>query len=290
MSATDQAIDPGPLPTLLWLPVDRLTVDHRYQRTLESRRSQKLIDAIAARFRWSAFQAILAAKTASGAAWLVIDGQHRVEAAKRCGMSEVPAVVVTAASLAEQAAAFVEANTARISVNAFALHHARLAAGEPEALAVGRLCAAAGISIPRYPIPADKLKPGETLALDTIRQLPRRYGDGVASLALATVAQAWGGRQGAVRAPIIQGVGRLLSDAPDAERAAMAERVRGFLATRNDGEFHLRALSRKQKLGGTVVSAMVALIGEEVRRTAEAAPANDGFIRRPSREELMRGR
>ena len=58
MSAAPQ-MDPGPRPEVGWIAVDRLTVDHSYQRTLDSSRSKKLVRAIAARFRWSAFQAIL---------------------------------------------------------------------------------------------------------------------------------------------------------------------------------------------------------------------------------------
>lgn len=49
--------DPGKKPQLKWLPVAQLSVDHRYQRTLESRRSQLLVDRIAERFRWGAFAA-----------------------------------------------------------------------------------------------------------------------------------------------------------------------------------------------------------------------------------------
>jgi len=167
---------PGPRPELRWLPVDRCAVDERYQRSLNSDRSKALIERIAAGFRWSCFQAVLAVK--DGERWLILDGQHRVEAARRRKIREVPAVVVTAGSIAEQAAAFVRANLDRVAVNAFALHHARLVAGEERAALIDRICREAGLSVPRYPIPADNLKPGQTLALGTISMLIGKLGEG----------------------------------------------------------------------------------------------------------------
>jgi ParB-like chromosome segregation protein Spo0J len=283
-------LDPGKRPDLVWLPVDALTVDHRYQRTLESRRSQKLIETIAANFRWSAFQAILA--TRSGKAYLVIDGQHRVEAARRCNLAEVPAVVTDAVSLAEQAAAFVQANTSRVSVTPYALYHARLAAGEPEALAVDRLCKAAGLSIPRYPIPADKLQPGQTLALATIAKLPRAVGDGVAALALRTVATAFAQRVGAARAQIISATATVLANTPAERRASVADAAVRSLAERGPAWFASRAISRRDKLGGTEISALCQILDEEIRRLSDEASADstDSFIKPLTREQLMRGR
>ena len=97
---TEPAHDPGPLPELAWLSVAKCSVDASYQRTFESRTSQALVSRIAENFRWSAFQAVLAAKR--GAGWVIIDGQHRVEAARRAGIEHVPAVIVRAGSIAEE--------------------------------------------------------------------------------------------------------------------------------------------------------------------------------------------
>jgi hypothetical protein len=282
---------------LAWLPVDKLGVDTRYQRTLESRRSQKLIEDIAERFRWSAFQAVLAtidaAQRAAGrTGWLVIDGQHRVEAARRRGITHVPAVVVSAASIEEQAAAFVHANTDRVSVNAFALHHARRAAGDPGARATDALCRKAGVTIPRYPIPADKLAPRQTLALGTVAQLPKLYGDATALIALKTVADAWGERPGAVRAAIIRAVAKLVHEAEPALRAATAESIRKALQAKGPDEMQMRALRRRQHAGGTEITALAFLIGDEMRRASRmvAGAGAGGFIAAPTREQLMRGR
>jgi hypothetical protein len=104
--------DPGPKPDLYWLPIDKLDVDPAYQRTLDTKASQKLIQKIADGFRWISFQAILATPVGQGdnKRWLIIDGQHRVAAARLRTIENVPAIVVAEASQSEQAAAFVGAN------------------------------------------------------------------------------------------------------------------------------------------------------------------------------------
>src|SRR5262245_51045280 len=126
----------GTPPELAWLPVAKLGVDPSYQRTLESRRSKALVDRIAGDFRWLAFQAILATPKADGEGWLILDGQHRAEAARRVGVEHVPAVVVKVADVSEQALAFVRANQDRVAVNSFALHHAKIIAGDEKAVDV----------------------------------------------------------------------------------------------------------------------------------------------------------
>jgi hypothetical protein len=283
--------DFGSKPELKWLPVDRLSVDHRYQRTLESERSQRLVARIAEKFRWSAFQAVLATEAPKGGGWLIIDGQHRVEAARQCGIKAVPAVVVDAKSLEEQAAAFVQANTDRVAVNPFALHRARVQGGDPAAVAVNTLCKAAGVEIAPYPIPADKLKPGQTLALATIARLPR-LGEDVAALALKTVAGAYRDRGGALRAPVIQAVALLLKDVPKPERAGLAASIRAHLARTDPARLATDAYSAKKRNGGTEVAATSRLIRDAARREQQfAARASDpSSIQPPSREQLMRGR
>jgi hypothetical protein len=144
--------DPGPRPDLYWLPVDKLDVDPAYQRTLDTKASQKLIQKIADTFRWISFQAILATPQGpkGDRRWLIIDGQHRVAAARLREIEHIPAVVVAEASQAEQAAAFVGANRDRVPVSAQALFHARLVAGDDECRDIAQICATAGIQLYRH--------------------------------------------------------------------------------------------------------------------------------------------
>lgn len=205
MPVPDPQGDPGPKPELAWLPVGKLAVDPKYQRDTGSRRSQHLIAKIAADFRWSRFGVVLTVKHQRG--WFVIDGQHRVEAARARGnISHVPSVVLPHATVALAAADFVAINRDRVSVTPLHIHHAQLAAGDPAALAIARVCAAAGVTICRYPVPADKMIAGQTLAVQTIARIMRRRDEAFAIVALKRVMASAGKVPGGCNALVIRQV------------------------------------------------------------------------------------
>jgi hypothetical protein len=269
-----EPFDPGPKPKLEWLPVDKLSVDHRYQRDLESRRSQALIARIAEHFRWSAFQAILAVKAEGG--WLVLDGQHRVEAAKRRGIAEVPAVVVKADSVEEQAAAFVQANRDRVTVNQFALYHAQLAAGEKFAVDIARLCRGARIAVPRYPVGIEHIAPGQTLAVGTIGGLLHNHGYQRARLALNAVADSYRAIAGGLRAPFFLAAMRVIRNGDAARREAIAGAITAYLSRFSPAEIEAKAAALKAAEGLRPKDALERLFrdgAEQELGAAIAAPA-----------------
>lgn len=204
-------MDFGQKPELAWLPVVKLTVEPRYQRDTGSRRSQNLIAKIVGGFRWPRFGAILAVKAGRG--WHVIDGQHRVEAARQLGIDRVPAIELPHGTVAEAAADFVAINRDRVVVTPLHIHHAMLAAGEETARAVDRACRAAGVIVCRYPVPANKLKDGETLAIGTIRAIVEKRGEEAALKVLKHVVKTYGGGPGAVCALTIRTSAAALGDA-----------------------------------------------------------------------------
>lgn len=206
--------DPGPKPEMAWLPVASLSVDRRYQRSLETLRSRALIRRIAEHFHWSAFQAIVATPTKGG--WLVIDGQHRVEGARGAGILEVPAVVIPAASMAEQARIFVQANSQRVAISPFTLYHARLAADEPSAVRTQAFCVKHGVTIPRYPIPLRALKPGQTLSVAAIERIANE-GDRAGEKAVALLLRTWPDRPGTLSRLLLTAASLLIEEMPERE-------------------------------------------------------------------------
>lgn len=195
----------GKGPELAWLPIDRLDVDPAYQRSVESTRSKHLIAKVAQEFRWARFGVVLAAK--NGDRWTVIDGQHRVMACKLRGdITHVPSVVFPQTTVAEAAADFVAVNRDRVAVNPLSIHKAMLAAGDPRAKEVETLCTVNGVKICRYPVPANKLKPGETLALSTILSMVRNFGPTVAGRVLRLLARVYDGQSGRINADYIKAV------------------------------------------------------------------------------------
>jgi hypothetical protein len=216
--------DFGKRPELTWLPVDRLDVDPAYQRSLDTPRGKRLVQKIVDNFRWASFQAILAAPAAER--WLIIDGQHRVRAARLIGLGLVPAVVIHDLSQADQAAAFVGANRDRVAVSAQALFHARVAAGEAAALTVARLCAAAGIEVARSNQAANSIVAGKTAAVPALLYMLRTYGETNTGTAIAAVAAAYGMDRGTLRSPFFIAAARYISDGSGSEGELRAALVR----------------------------------------------------------------
>ncbi len=215
--------DFGPKPKLTWLPVKRLTVDMRYQRTLESTRSQKLINRMVAEFKWQRFGAVLAAPAAMGN-YALIDGQHRVEVLKRLGEPEAPAILLESISLAEQAAAFLAANRDRVTVNPFAIHHAAVQSGDPVAVQIATMCKAAGVSVPRYPLQIRNMKPDQTMALGALKKMTLPgFPEGHGARVLRVLRKASPDDPSALRAHFINGVSAYVLNNPHVDDEALSE-------------------------------------------------------------------
>lgn len=164
--------DPGEVPVLDWLDKTLIDIDTTYQRGLDEGRVQRIIDW----FAWDSFGAIVVAPAVDGR-FHAIDGQHRLEAAKRHPkVSVVPAIIITAIGTAAEAETFVNVNGARKNVSPLEMHWAQLAAGDPEAETVKQVCERAGVKLMRYPGSNGKYAPGETVAIAALRGLIDKRG------------------------------------------------------------------------------------------------------------------
>jgi len=268
--ALTPAVAAGPMPQLAWLLVARLKVDERYQRSLTNAASQKLVRAIAANFRWAAFGAVLAAAE-DGGGWKLIDGQHRCAAAQLRDLKMVPAVIIAAPDLAEQAQSFIRANAARRPVDAFAMHKARLAFGEPRALAIAALTADAGITIPRSHPSARFMKPGEVGSIAMFGRLLDDYPEQAAA-ACAAVARAYGREARGLRAPFFAAAAQLLA------RGIALERLIGALRQTSGAELYRQAC-----FGVTTQTRTVAVAELLAERLQEAALSPREVVPSPPR-------
>jgi len=120
---------PGDQGKAIDLPIDDIRVDFRYQRAVIR---QKLLD-IASRFNWEGFGAIVVMQRANGH-YFVVDGQHRLEAAKLRGdVVTVKTIVFQSDGPDHEARAFLDLNTRRAVVRATDKFRAASRAGmEPE--------------------------------------------------------------------------------------------------------------------------------------------------------------
>lgn len=164
-------VDTPPPALRLVKPTD-LCVDETYQRGL-SERSIRLIRKIVAEWSWTAFKPPVVVDVEGRLE--VIDGQHTaIAAVTHGGIEALPVLIVQAAEHETRASAFVRHNRDRIQVTPTQLHNAMVAAGDEDALTIAQVCERADIKILRNPPPMAKFKPGETLAVATIKSLVNR--------------------------------------------------------------------------------------------------------------------
>ncbi len=164
--------DPGEVPVLDWIDKTLIDIDTAYQRGLDEGRVQKIVDW----FAWDSFGAIVVAPATDGR-YHAIDGQHRLEAAKRHPkVSVIPAVIVRAAGTVAEAETFVNVNGARKNVSPLEMYWAELAAGDPEAVTVQQVCDRAGVKLLRYPGSNGRYSAGETVAVAALRGLIDKRG------------------------------------------------------------------------------------------------------------------
>lgn len=137
----------GMLPALQYLLPAQLKIDASYQRSLDTDAGKALVRRIAQHWNWDLCQPLVVSRRADGALY-VIDGQHRLAAARLRGdIAQLPAVVVQYASAADEAASFVHLNQERTPLTRLDLFKAALASGDSEALAIVEALDAAGLMV-----------------------------------------------------------------------------------------------------------------------------------------------
>jgi hypothetical protein len=164
-----------PPPKIAWLSIEQLVIDESYQRAL-SGNGLRLIRRLVETWDWNCFKPLSVAPAADGR-YEVIDGQHTAMAAATHGSIEMlPCIVLTAETRAARSAAFVGINRDRVPLTPYALFRAKLAAEDPEAVAVDEALALSGgelVETLRYD---EDYAPGVVACVSTLLQIVRRGG------------------------------------------------------------------------------------------------------------------
>lgn len=206
---------PGERPTLKWLPIANLVVDETYQRPIKGA-GRRSVRRIAEGFNWAMFAPVVVSPMLNGL-FAIVDGQHRATAAFLAGIPEVPCQIIVA-SQKDQAKAFAAINGNVTRISALALHRAAVASGETQALAIERAAAKANVTILAYPKSELNQEPGETLAIGTIAQCLRLYGEEVVVLALRCVVETRNKVRGGLLSAIIAANSAVIHKMPVAQR------------------------------------------------------------------------
>jgi len=204
----------GARPTFAWIPKEWVLVSEEYQRSTDTDRSRALIRRIVEEFDWSKFSPVTVAELHDGPCagyWIAIDGQHRCLAALAHPLvTEIPAWIVAADRVSEQAKAFVSINRDRTAITTVQLFRAQLAAGDPDAAQVAKVCAAAGVSIAYHTSKGD-VPPRHTVAVAAVRRMIVQHGEGPVTKALSILADAYPDKPSQMQGSIIMALVSVLA-------------------------------------------------------------------------------
>jgi hypothetical protein len=202
---------PGPAPFLEWIEIEKLVVDDTYQREI-GRRGTMNVHQISENFDWSKFAPVIVAPI-EGGQFAIVDGQHRTTAAILRFQKKVPCQVVQA-DRAKQAAAYAAVIGNTTKTTAQQLYHAKVAAGDVDALRLAEVCAAAGVEIVRRSLVQSQIKVGQTQAVGALSRCLTLYGRDTLITALQCITQTADGNAGFVRSTIVEALCEVLNEAP----------------------------------------------------------------------------
>jgi hypothetical protein len=218
----------GEPPTPAFVGVERLEIDDSYQRSIEGGASQKLIHKIAENWDWRLCLPLLVSRR--NGQMYVIDGQHRLEAARLRGdIPHMPVVVFDFDDPKAEAELFVQANRSRRSMGKLDDFHAAIVAGDKKALAVNEVVTAAGLVVGRN-FAWQYWKPGEVVFVSAVERALKIQGKEIAQRALATMAKAFDGMVMTGGGSIFDGLCNLLHDGEKAGQPIDLELMQIVLA------------------------------------------------------------
>lgn len=184
----------GSMPSIEWVHTSTLSVDTKYQRSIENAASRRLIRSIAANFDWRLCAPLVVSRRADGSR-VIIDGQHRWAAATMRGdLPQLPCCLFSYDSPEEEARMFIVANRSRRPMTRLDDYHAAIAAADEDALEIQQLVRDAGLRVARD-ISEGSTKPGRIVFTAALASALRKHGPAVVSAALTTIAEAFPGQR-----------------------------------------------------------------------------------------------
>lgn len=200
----------GTMPSIEWVPVEALSIDHTYQRTTDNDTSLRLIIHIASKFDWRLCTPLVISRRADGTR-VIIDGQHRWLAARRRGdIPQLPCCLFHYESSQEEARMFILANRSRKPINRLDDYFAALAAEDEDALEIHQLVTDSGLRVTRRTSPGAP-PAGEIAFTGSIAIAIRKFGPEIALAALTDMAVAFRGQKLEHGAGIFGAIVRILA-------------------------------------------------------------------------------
>jgi len=229
MAGTDRLkLNPplGRMPVLQFILPGELQIDASYQRSLDGKTSQSLIKDIAQHWNWDLCLPLVVARRGGGL--YVVDGQHRLEAARRRGdISQLPCVVVESTGACDEAATFVHLNQRRRPLSRLDEFRAAVASGDTRAGVIYDALQSAGLTLATH-TNSTAWKPGEVANVGGLERAWRVYGDKVATRAMAALAAGFEGQVLKYAGTIFPGIAAACSDEMERGQAFRGDRFEKF--------------------------------------------------------------
>jgi hypothetical protein len=255
----------GVPPTIEQRAIADLMLDHSYQRNADAR----LIEDIASTWDWRLCAPLTVSRRGSPPVFFVIDGQHRLEAARLRGdIPYLPCIISSFETVEEEAGLFVAVNRKRKAPTALETFKAELVAGDEKALQIHRLITEAGLIVAPH---GNHIawKPLMISSIQGVRNAITRHGEKVALDALTDVARAfptevlqYGGR-------ILAGLYLLRAKPPE---GFSGDAFRTFLGGVSHVSWNAAMLRRQAKEGEAADTAMQNAIGSAWLRWKRGLP------------------
>ncbi|KAF0102206.1 MAG: ParB domain-containing protein nuclease [Rhodospirillaceae bacterium] len=256
--------DLGVRPRVVWLDLALLVIDKTYQREI-SKMGAAHVNRILLAFNWNHYQPIVVSERDDGT-YAVIDGQHRLEAAKRHPLIDsLPCYIIEAPDAAKQAAIFVAVNSRRIALTSLQQFHAAVAARQPEAMVAAGLCADAGVTILKSP-PSYDIPPRSIISPFTLLKMVRHVGRPAVATAIKILAETHPATLNAFRSPTIAALCRVVAD-PKIDVA----KVRAVLAATDLARFYDDTRNGRVTSGGTLETSAERVLRERIARHREVS-------------------
>lgn len=206
----------GELPVLQYCAPEQLRIDEGYQRSLEAASSITLIRRIATFWDWGLCQPLYVSRRSDGALY-VVDGQHRLAAARlRADVWQLPCVVRSFESAEQEAAAFVALNQERRPLNKLQIFKAAMAAGDFEASQIVIALEDAGLRIASS-TNLETCLPGAVSNVGGLQNCYRVHGVQVLTVALDVLAQSYKGQVLRYAGMIFPGIAAIVAAAINAD-------------------------------------------------------------------------
>jgi hypothetical protein len=266
----------GTLPVLQYCRPEDLSIDATYQRSLQNGSSQTLIRKIAMFWNWDLCQPLVVARRSDGGLY-VVDGQHRLQAAKeRRDIAQLPCVVSTYASAADEAASFVALNQQRRPLIALDLFRAALASEDEEATAILREIEGAGLKLAPH-MTAAGWKEGMIGNIGGLQRAARYYGFANLGASLRVLARSFDGQVLRYAGTIFPGI----AAACHIKGAALDEkRLIGVLKSRGQGHWRSEImLQRAASDEGLTIAARTVVLAAYDSANATALPSVATYLK-----------